>query len=356
MDIITHATSETSETFVKNRTLRRFCTTIYGKDGEVPTPPEWEKIKQKISYFAYAHEICPETKRPHLQCFGVCKTPMKLPGIVKILSRPENSYNHVEEMRGALDQNENYCSKEGKLIEMGTRPAQGARTDLIAVKRLLDEGKKPMEIADEHEEHFGAVMKYSRSMNEYSDYKRRRLLQNDRTIPQVYIRWGAPGSGKTRWLDDNYGTNWCRAPDNAGHWFDNCDSDVVLFDDVKINEIPPIGKILQLTDRYPIQVAKKGGFLTWKPRVIVFTSNHPPDQWWNLSVNDSNYKAFLRRVTKIEEVIYKTPDLHGSQTSSHCSQEENFPWQEEEDDLQDPDGSSQESGPASYCSEHRDEV
>ena len=102
MDIITHATSETSETFVKNRTLRRFCTTIYGKDGEVPTPPEWEKIKQKISYFAYAHEICPETKRPHLQCFGVCKTPMKLPGIVKILSRPENSYNHVEEMRGAL--------------------------------------------------------------------------------------------------------------------------------------------------------------------------------------------------------------------------------------------------------------
>jgi len=39
MDIITHATSETSETFRKNRTLRRFCTTIYGKNGEVPTPP-----------------------------------------------------------------------------------------------------------------------------------------------------------------------------------------------------------------------------------------------------------------------------------------------------------------------------
>jgi hypothetical protein len=144
-------------------------------------------------------------------------------------------------------------------------------------------------------------------MNEYSDYKRRKLLQNDRNIPEVYIRWGPPGSGKTRWLDDHYGSDWSRAPDNSGHWFDNCDCDVVLFDDVKINEIPPIGKILQLTDRYPIQVAKKGGFITWKPRVIVFTSNHPPDQWWNLSANDKNYVAFLRRVTKIDEVVYKEP-------------------------------------------------
>jgi hypothetical protein len=39
-----------------------------------------------------------------------------------------------------------------------------------------------------------------------------------------------------------------------------------LFDDVKINEILPIGKILQLTDWYPIQVPKKGGFITWKPK------------------------------------------------------------------------------------------
>lgn len=356
MDIITHATSATSATGRKNSPIRRFCTTIFGLDGAEPTPPEWEKIKQKIAYFAYAHEICPDTKRPHLQCFGYCKVAMKLAGIVKILSRPENSYTHVKEMLGSFDQNETYCSKVGKLIEMGTRPAQGTRNDLIAVKRLLDEGKKPMEIADEHEEHFGAVMKYSRSMNEYSEYKRRRLLQNDRTVPEVFIRWGPPGSGKTRWLDDNYGTNWSRAPDNAGHWFDNCDSDVVLFDDVKINEIPPIGKILQLTDRYPIQVAKKGGFITWKPRVIVFTSNHPPDQWWNISVNDPNYQAFLRRVTKIEEVIYKTPDLHGNQTSSHFSQEENFPWEEEEDDLQESDGSSQESGPGSDGQEYRDEV
>jgi hypothetical protein len=162
-----------------------------------------------------------------------------------------------------------------------------------------------MEITDENDEHFRTVMKYSRSMNEYSDYKRHKFLHGDRTAPEVYIRWGPPGTGKTRWLDDTYGTNWTRVPDNTGRWFDNCDRDVVLFDDVKINEILPIGKILQLTDWYPIQVPKKGGFITWKPRVILIC-NHPPNEWWIIAYNDPNYEAFLRRVTKIEEVVYKT--------------------------------------------------
>ena len=133
MDIITHATSENLETFVKNRTLRRFCTTIYGKDGEVPTPPEWEKSSKKSLFCVCAWNL-PGDQKTTFAVLRCLQNTNEATGIVKILSRPENSYNHVEEMRGALDQNENYCSKEGKLIEMGTRPAQGARTDLIAVK------------------------------------------------------------------------------------------------------------------------------------------------------------------------------------------------------------------------------
>jgi hypothetical protein len=65
-------------------------------------------------------------------------------------------------MRSGFDQNENYCSKEGQLIEMGTRPAQGSRTDLLDVKALLDNGKRPMDIAIDHEEHFGTVAKHGR--------------------------------------------------------------------------------------------------------------------------------------------------------------------------------------------------
>jgi len=355
--IITQATSETSETKSKNRTFRRFVTTIYGKDGTVPVPPDWDVIKQKIEFFAYAHEVCPDTKRPHLQCYGYCKFPMRLTGIVKILQRPENSHNHVEEMVARFDQNEDYCDKQGILTKLGVEPCQGQRNDLIDVKMLLDKGKRPMEIADEHPENFAAVMKFERSFEKYYQYKRRKTLQDDRSMPEVHIRWGPPGTGKTRWLDDTFGTNgWIRVPDKGTKWFDNCDSDVVLFDDVKINEIPPLGVILELTDRYPLQVQVKNGFITWKPRVIVFTSNYHPSQWWKIDDKQTSYEAFLRRVTKIDYVVYKEPEDHGDQKKENLDQTQDLSWEEEEDELQESDGSSQASGPASYCSDSGNEA
>lgn len=305
MASITHATSGT-RTSGTVKTFRSACIT------EHKNMPIWDEISAKIRYLAYAEETCPTTQKKHYQAFAYAHDKMKLTGWKKLFPTA-----HIEEMRGNFVQNEKYCSKEGKLIEFGERPTQGKRTDLVEVKKLIDIGKRPMEIVDEYDQHIGTVFKFQRCWNEYSDYKRQKILQNDRTKPQVYIRWGDPGTGKTRWLDDTFGFDgWRFAPDNNGNWFDGTDErDVVCFDDVKINEIPPIGKLLKLTHEYPCKVAKKGGFITWKPRVVVFTSNYPPDQWWNISTTDKNYQAFMRRVTKIEEVVYKTPELHACQDS-----------------------------------------
>jgi hypothetical protein len=232
--------------------------------------PEWDQISAKIRYLAYAEETCPSTQKKHYQAFAYAHDKMKLTGWKKLFPTA-----HIEEMRGSFTDNERYCSKEGMLTELGVRPSQGQRNDLIAVKRLIDGGKRPMEIADEHEEHFGTVMKFDRALKSYDRYKRAKKFQDDRTKPEVYIRWGPPGSGKTRWLDINYGLDgWRFAPSNKGLWFDGCsDRDVVCFDDVKINEVPPLGLLLQLTHEYPVQVKVHGDYDTWKPRVIVFTSN-----------------------------------------------------------------------------------
>jgi hypothetical protein len=174
---------------------------------------------------------------PHQMCMCASDHPAleKLNGLVL----PENSHNHVEEMRATFDQNEDYCSKVGRLIELGSMPAQGTRNDLINVKKAIDSGKRPMEIADEQEEHFGAVMKYNTNLEKYFQYKRAKRLQDDRTAPDVYVRIGPPGSGKTKWLDDTFGTSgYAIAPDNTGRWFDGCDRDVILFDDVETGQVP----------------------------------------------------------------------------------------------------------------------
>ena len=91
-------------------------------------------------------------------------------------------------------------------------------------------------MADEHEEHFATVMRYERgrSFTKYSEYKRAKKCQDDRTAPDVYVRIRPPGSGKTKWLDDTFGTSgYTIAPDNTGRWYDGCDNDVILFDDVE---------------------------------------------------------------------------------------------------------------------------
>lgn len=347
MASITHVTSETQSSETVSKTFRSACITEHKNE------PVWDNISHQLRYLAYAEETCPTTQKIHWQAFAYAKTPMRLGGWKELFPTA-----HIEKMKGNFAQNEKYCSKEGKLNEFGQRPTQGKRTDLIEVKKLIDSGKRPMEIVDEYDEHIGTVFRHEKCWNKYDRYKRQKKAQDDRTKPEVYIRWGAPGAGKTRWLDDTYGLDgWRFAPDNKGQWFDGCsDRDVVCFDDVKINEVPPLGLLLKLTHEYPCKVAIKGDFDTWKPRVIVFTSNYPPSQWWpNLSATDRSYEAFMRRVTKIEEIIYKEPEDHGDQAEA-CQpedQEENFPWEEEEDER---DGSSQASGPASDGSEHRDEA
>jgi hypothetical protein len=149
----------------------------------------------------------------------------------------------------------------GELVaSRGLNEAQNACVDVVHTKihmlrttLQLDSGKRPLEIARDVDGIFSVVAKHHRFAESYSQYIRRDNFKNDRSLPEVYILWGPPGSGTTRWMDDTYGTDgWTRVPDKTGRWFNNCDCDVVLFDDVKVNQIPSITRFLELTDRYPL--------------------------------------------------------------------------------------------------------
>jgi len=111
---------------------------------------------------------------------------------------------------------------------------------------------------------------------------------------------GPPGTGKTRWLDEQFGLDqWIEAPDNTGKWFDGCElADILVFNDVCVGAVPSIDIFKKLTDRYPFRGAIKGGFTWLKPKVIVFTSNSTPSEWYP-GMSDFDRAAIDRRITEI---------------------------------------------------------
>lgn len=104
--------------------------------------------------------------------------------------------------------------------------------------------------------------------------------RRDRTkAPEVYVFWGQPRTGKTRYCWDTW------------HDFDTCSisghrfvlgyrgQKNVIFDDFNPKSCP-VELLLKLTDRYPYTIDVKGSEVEWCPEVICFTSNVSPMAWY----------------------------------------------------------------------------
>lgn len=280
------------ETQPKNATFRNAVLTIYTFLEFDST--DFEKIKDKIRYFAYGRETCPKTGRPHLQAFAQSWKPMRPSGWSNLFPRI-----HIEPMRGRFRENDAYCSKESRLQEFGEKPNEnGVKTTLISYKRKIDQGEKTEEVA-ESEDYFPTYIQYRNGLRAYEHHMTGKRMKGNHDLPEVYIRYGAAGTGKSRHVYDSYPDVYTM-PDNTAKWFGSYNGQpTVLFDDVEINDIPTIGWFKRITDRYPIEVPIKGGFTWWKPKRIYFTSNSHWTVWWkNLSEQDQ--AAIKRRLTSIK--------------------------------------------------------
>lgn len=238
--------------------------------------------------------------------FAYAITPMKYGGWQKTFNPDPVKWWCWAPMRGSFMENEAYCSKGGHYVEFGTRPHQGMRTDLLGLKRLLDEGKQPLELA-QNDDHFGVVAKHHKFAETYYDYRRAQLFKKDRSVPNVTVLIGPTGCGKTSWIDQTYGPgNWEKLPTpNGGNWWwttECCRCDTILIDDVTPKKIPEIGTLLEWTDRYPFKVNIKGGIAEVKPKNIVITSNYPMQEWYP---DAKNLDALERRISK--RIVFKKP-------------------------------------------------
>ncbi|KAJ1641395.1 hypothetical protein T492DRAFT_1112933 [Pavlovales sp. CCMP2436] len=128
----------------------------------------------------------------------------------------------------------------------------------------------------------------------------RALTIEERTciMPEVRVFWGPTGTGKTHsaklWLPDAY--TW---EPSMGSWFQDYDGE----EEVIFNEFRgqlPFGQMLDLLDKRPTKVAKKGGSCKFRGIKIAITSPVDPELWYpNKCADADSLNQLLRRITTI---------------------------------------------------------
>lgn len=119
---------------------------------DIKSPPVYDDTK--MQYLIYQEEKCPKTGSIHLQGFVQFRNRKKMNGAKAALN---SKTVHLEITKGTPQQAADYCRKgetriEGGLFaEYGKLVKQGQRTDLLHVKKLIDEGKSYAELCQDEE-------------------------------------------------------------------------------------------------------------------------------------------------------------------------------------------------------------
>jgi len=188
-------------------------------------------------------------------------------------------------------QNQKYCSKENKILEVGAPVKQGKRTDIETAIDIIKTTGKMKNVLDEVHNYQAA-----RHAELYLKYNDKKEIREDL---QVINYWGETNQGKTYRVyqenDDVF------RPINF-KWWDGYDGDeVVLLDDIR-KDFCKFHELLNLLDKYPIRVEHKGGSRQLKAKKIYITTPIPlVDMWSNRCSEDIEQLA--RRITHTEEII-----------------------------------------------------
>lgn len=298
----TSQTTEVSNTSQTKGTSQRWCITLNNYTDEelkqIRDPPDW------VQYIGFSFEEG-KSGTPHVQAWVYTWQPIRMTKFKIFLRRA-----HVEMMIASLDKNDAYCSKEARMEHVGTRPAQGRRTDIIGVKRRLDDGESFADVMSD-EATFGIVMRNERALRAYSSAARyKRYKSEGFKPPKVYVRVGPTRSGKTSYVYKQHGyDDVFMCPYNSGQWFDGYGGEsVILFDDVEADKVPPVELFKRITDGQPgFQAPIKGGTCYMRPDYIYFTSNHTVKDWWP-QIKSCDWAACKERITQVVRVFKGKPD------------------------------------------------
>lgn len=278
---------------------RNWCFTAFNlglKDRLADLPAD-------ITYLICQHERAPDTGREHLQGYVELRRPVRMAGLKRLLA---DETVHVEPRRGTRDSARDYCRKSDTRVdgpwEHGTWRAttQGHRSDLEAIKLLVDSGARGLDIAQQA---WGAWLKHHRAIDSYVRLRDARVREL-RTITVIHVS-GDTGSGKSYWAhafcDDAYRV---APPNQPGGpvWFDGYDGQkTIIIDD--FDGWIPYRRFLTLLDPYPCALPVKGGMAWARYTRVVVTSIFPVAAWYPNHGTAELERRIARRVVMKDRVV-----------------------------------------------------
>jgi hypothetical protein len=243
----------------------------------------WLDLETK--YVVFGKEVCPETGKMHLQGFVTMTRGYRWKAFKKLVGDKV----HFEAAK-AKDAG-NYCMKDGEYTLKDSRN-QGARSDLAAMGKMVEERKSNKEI---YAAHPASYMRYYRAIEHLRGIVH---MPDDKPVPVVRWHYGPAGTGKSRWAFDNFGKHEVWIQGSNRKWFDGyVGQKVAIIDDFRCETKHDLKQLLQDTDRYDMRVEVKNGHTYFRPEIIIITCpRHPNVECGHL---DEQVDQVVRRCTEI---------------------------------------------------------
>ncbi|WGN90617.1 replication associated protein [Banfec circovirus 1] len=241
--------------------------------------------ESSVKYLIIAKEVG-ERGTPHLQGFVNFKKKVRRSTLMK---QPGFTRAHVEPARGTDHQNQAYCQKSGKYLEIGSPQSQGKSTGLSRACQILRESNGSLSaVASELPEVF---VRHGRGLRDYVTTAGLVPVRNEKT--EVLVLCGPPGVGKTRYaVAHSCGSVYWKP---RGPWWDGyLGQGTVILDD--FYGWLPFDELLRVMDRYPLKLPVKGGFVEFVSVKLIITSNKPPEEWYDRENIRGSIEALFRRI------------------------------------------------------------
>ena len=241
-----------------------------------------------IRFAGFGKEVG-EEGTPHLQGFIYFSngksfaTIHRLPGLTRA---------HFEVIKGSVQQNIDYCSKEGQYKQFGEAPKQGRRSDLDAVVDMVESGKRVSDVSLECPLQF---IKFHKGIERLIAM---RVPPRDFKT-EVLWYWGPTGTGKSRTaFEKATSASSYYVKDPLNKWWDGYEQqEVVIIDDYR-RDFSTFAHLLRLFDRYPMTVEMKGSTTNFSSRTLIVTSPKSPRDTWDTR-SPEDIQQLLRRIDKV---------------------------------------------------------